>query len=82
MEEVFKGDKMFWVNIDTPTKTCTIHTENCDSSKNKKDTKLKGVGLLKSDGGWLPFGTFVQAEDYCKKEFVQSGYIIRKDVCL
>ena len=73
---------MFWVNIDTPTKTCTMHTADCISTKTKRETKLKGVGLLKRDGGWLSFGTFVQTEDYCKREFGPKGYSIRKDSCL
>jgi hypothetical protein len=73
---------MFWVNIDTTTKTCTMHTADCINAKTKSETKLKGVGLLKRDGGWLSFGTFVQTEDYCKREFGPKGYSIHKDSCL
>jgi len=73
---------MFWVNIDIPTKTCTMHTGDCIDTKRRRETKLKGVGLLKRDGGCLSFGTFVETEKYCKQEFGPRGFIIRKDTCL
>ncbi len=73
---------MFWVNVDIPSKTCTMHTTECIHTKNRRETKLKGLGVLKSDGGWLSFGTFVQTEDYCKREWEPKGYTIRKDICL
>ena len=41
-----------WVNIDKPTKKCTIHTnDRCQYVINKKETSLKGIENLKTDGG-------------------------------
>lgn len=79
---MLKETKMFWVNIDTPAKTCTMHTSECVDVKRKRETKLKGIGLLKRDGGWLSFGTFVETENYCKRELGPKDYAIRKDTCL
>ena len=63
-----KEMKMFWINVDIPRKTCIMHTDDCIYTKRMRETKLKGLGVLKRDGGWLSFGTFVQTEDYCKLE--------------
>jgi len=65
---------MVWVNIDKPTKKCTIHFGNCTYVKNKKETKLKGIEELKSDGGWLSFDTIAKARHYCSSNF--ANYVI------
>ena len=77
-----KEMKMFWVSVDIPTKTCIMHTDDCIYTKRMRETKLKGVGVLKRDGGWLSFGTFLQTEDYCKREWEPRSYAIRKGICL
>ena len=57
---------MIWVNVDIPTKMCTIHTNrNCDYIENKCETPNKGVDELKSDGGWMRFEGIVLAKKYC-----------------
>lgn len=43
---------MFLVNVDKPTRTCTIHKEGCRYVL-KNETPLKGIGELKDDGGWV-----------------------------
>ncbi len=73
---------MVLVNVDIPQKTCIMHTDDCIYTKRMHETKLKGIGVLKRNGGWLLFGTFVQTEDYCKREWEPRGYGVRKDTCL
>ncbi len=52
-----KGMKIFWVNVDMPTKTCIMHTDECIYTKGMRETKLKGIGVLKRDGGVRHFCT-------------------------
>lgn len=40
----------YWVNVDKPTKTCTIHVRGCKYENRKSETKYKGIGELKRDG--------------------------------
>ncbi|MEK3853456.1 hypothetical protein [Cytobacillus sp. FSL H8-0458] len=55
---------LIWVNIDKPTRTYTIHKAGtCTYVIQKKETKHKGIGKLKEDGGWLPF----ESMDYVNK---------------
>ena len=59
-----------WVNIDKPTKQCTIHTSpNCVWVRKMKQTPNKGIGHLKRDGGWLSFNAPRSAQSYCKSNF-------------
>lgn len=68
---------MIWVNVDKPTKKCTIHTNSdCQYVVNKRNTPYKGVGELKSDGGWLSFPTLTDAENYCKTKH-QNYFVTR-----
>jgi len=73
-------DAMIWVNIDKPTKKCTIHNKDCTFAKNKEETKLKGIGSLKRDGGWLSFKTEDAAENYCQENY--NNYYISKHCIL
>ncbi|MCR2820053.1 hypothetical protein [Lederbergia panacisoli] len=60
----FKGNsKNVWMNIDKPTKKCTIHT-NCSYLDKKSETKYKGILELKRDGGWLKFDSKNEAKKY------------------
>ena len=68
---------MFWVNVDKPTQTCTIHKEGCQYILSE-ETSHKGIGELKDDGGWLSFTSIEEAEDYCQKEWEAKGYIVRR----
>jgi hypothetical protein len=65
---------MFWVNVDKPTKKCTIHKKNCTYVVKQRETTLKGIGKLKKDGGWFDFKTNNEAENYCRSNF--SNYNI------
>lgn len=58
---------IIWINVDKPTKKCTIHTNlGCQYLAKKSDTPYKGVEKLKRDGGWLSFSTLTDGENYCK----------------
>jgi hypothetical protein len=47
---------MVWLNVDKPTKKCTLHmNDSCTYLLKKSETPYKGIGNLKRDGGWLSF---------------------------
>ncbi|AFQ45347.1 MULTISPECIES: hypothetical protein [Desulfosporosinus] len=47
---------MVWMNVDKPTKKCTLHmNSSCNYLQEKRETEYKGIGNLKCDGGWLSF---------------------------
>lgn len=55
-----------WVNINKPTKKCAIHTDlSCSFVINKKETRRKGIEMLKIDGGWKSFTNYLDASEYC-----------------
>jgi hypothetical protein len=57
-----------WVNIDKPTKKCTIHSK-CTYLDKKRETKYKGILELKRDGGWLKFDSNNQAKEFIKNHY-------------
>jgi hypothetical protein len=68
------------MNIDKPTKKCKVHNHsNCQYVKNKQETVLKGVGKLKSDGGWLSFETLLEAPNFQQVEF--PSYELKDCTC-
>jgi hypothetical protein len=66
----------FWLNIDKPTKRCTIHRKGCIYERNKKETPLKGINKLKQDGGWLPFLTTNEINEYFNQRWKKNNYIL------
>lgn len=78
---MFGAKNPVWVNVDKPTKKCTIHSgQSCTFVKKwvpKMPTPYKSLGLpLSRDGGWIEFGKLGDAEKYCRKEF--SDYTVVK----
>jgi hypothetical protein len=64
-----------WVNVDKPTRHCTIHGDpTCGFAEGKTATDWKGIGEIKRDGGWLSMASVEAAEKYCKAEY--PGYDI------
>jgi len=60
----------FWMNVDKPLKKCTIHCENgCSWVIKKAGTPFKGKGCIKRDGGWLPFESLTEAQNYARSEY-------------
>lgn len=61
-----------WVNVDKPTKTCTIHAdEGCTYVKDRQETPFKGVGELKRDGGWISFNSVDEARNWCQSKYTR-----------
>ena len=58
----------FWVNVDKPTKTCTIHKSECGHVLKSETPYYKGIRRLKRDGGWLSFASLEEAEDCGRRE--------------
>lgn len=52
----------YWLNVDFPTSTCTVHTIDCYFKPRKN--KYKGVRVLARDGGWMPFPDVVSLRKY------------------
>jgi hypothetical protein len=72
---------MYWLNIDFPTKQCTVHRQNCNQ-RPKKEPKYKGFGTLKRDGGWLSFKTTGEAEFLYRSKYQGRGYkFVRCSYC-
>lgn len=67
---------MVWVNVDKPTKNCTIHGSNCIFVLRKRETKYKGLGKIKRDGGWILFESVEDAYTFCKERFPE--YKVRR----
>lgn len=64
-----------WVEVDIPTKTCTIHANlECMYSIEKKETDTKGLNESKADGGWFSFGNMDEAENYCLNLKDEKGF--------
>jgi hypothetical protein len=66
--------EQFWMNIDKPTKRIVLHHLVCRHQKAKQETPYKGIRELKRDGGWLPFGSHCEAEDYFLCELQPKGF--------
>jgi len=47
----------YWLNVDKPTKKCVLHIRGCVFEVDKQESKRKGVGKTKKDGGWLVFSS-------------------------
>jgi hypothetical protein len=66
---------MVWVNVDRPTRRCTLHTNlDCVYVARKQETLYKGLEKMRRDGGWFSFPTLKDAERFCKTRF--SDYSI------
>jgi hypothetical protein len=62
-----------WVNVDIRTKTCTIHKNlHCAFIINMNDSNLKGINVLRQDGGWLSFESLEEGNLFCHDQY--SGY--------
>ncbi|AET68686.1 hypothetical protein Desor_3182 [Desulfosporosinus orientis DSM 765] len=56
---------MVWLDVDQPTKKCTLHMNgSCSYLQEKRETLYKGIGDLKRDGGWLSFSDPKLAKSY------------------
>ena len=58
----------YWLNIDLPTSDAKLHVSSCRHAISISPTELKGVGRLKTDGGWIPFETVEEAQAFVRKE--------------
>ena len=58
----------YWLNIDIPTGDAKVHVSSCRHAAAISPTALKGVGRLKTDGGWMVFESEQEAQDFVRKE--------------
>ena len=65
----------YWMNIDKPKKRCTVHSEVCRYAIEKSETSLKGIGMIKIAGGWMPFISIEEARKYFDDEWYSLGYM-------
>jgi len=78
---------MFWVNVDRPLKTCTIHGEPCRYVsyyvRGEGKSQFKGIEESKRDGGWFSHPSIGEAEDFCQREWAPKGFKIKQGcICL
>jgi len=57
----------YWVNVDTVTKSCTVHTSECSHQPRK--SKFKNVRSMGRDGGWMPFPDYPSLVKYKRTQF-------------
>ncbi len=78
IENCETGEKVmattYWMNIDRPSRRCQLHRSDCDHVQSKYATPLKGVGELRSDGGWLGFGSIPEAFSYFDRNYRELEY--------
>ncbi len=73
---------MYWMNVDIPTRQCTLHRSGCTYERRKRATPYKGIGHLGRDGGWLSFSSEQEARDYFSRHFLPQGYqFVRCSYC-
>lgn len=53
-----------WIDIDKPTKTFSIHSEN-----RSRNPKYKGINQMFRDGGWFEVGNYDEAVDLFKEKY-------------
>ena len=58
----------YWLNIDFPSKTVTLHKDSCMLCK-PYEQKNKGVNKLLPNGGWYDFKTIEAAKALYEKYY-------------
>jgi hypothetical protein len=64
----------YWLNVDKPTKKCALHVKGCVFEVEKQESKGKGIGKIKKDGGWLVFSSSEKARDYFQQNWASRGH--------
>lgn len=64
---------MYWLNIDIPTRICTLHLDGC-RTKPTVEPGFKGFGRMKRDGGWFVFSSSQETSAHYKQEWKTRGY--------
>jgi hypothetical protein len=75
---------MYLLNIDKPTKSCTLHFLNCYTIL-LEGTKRKGIDHLLEDGGWIKFTSKEEAissydSEYKGFSFKDCGKCMKRDL--
>jgi hypothetical protein len=65
----------FWLNVDKPTQTCTLHESDCVHVINKQANQAQEKQESKPDDNWHGFETKEQAEDWYTINFAGFGLI-------
>ena len=64
----------YWMNVDRPSRRCQLHRSDCVHVQSIYATPLKGVGELRSEGGWLEFGSIPEAFSYFDRNYRELEY--------
>ena len=70
---------MFWLDVDKPTKTATVHRDECVHAV-PECGEHKGVNEMLRDGGWLSFDSVGEAMRLHKERRL-TGKIVMCSVC-
>lgn len=71
---------MYLLNIDKPTKSCTLHRSNCHTVL-IKETNRKGINRILVDGGWIKF--ISKEEAINSYEFKQLNFLFNEcNLCM
>jgi hypothetical protein len=74
---------MYRMNIDNPTRSCTIHAASCNTVL-LRNTNRKGIEKMLTDGGWFGFNSMEEAlaeyeNNYSKFELKECRKCISGD---
>lgn len=61
------GEVRYWLNVDYPGRSCTVHLPSCQYEPRKG--KWKNVGSMGRDGGWMPFSDYPSLVNYKDSRF-------------
>jgi hypothetical protein len=70
-----KSKWKFWLNVDEPSQSCTLHENDCVHVLNNSETESKGIEEEKRDGGWYGFDSREAAEQFYQVNFAGFGLI-------
>jgi len=70
---------MFWLDVDKPTKTATVHRDECVHAV-PGGGEQKGVNEMRRDGGWFSFDSVGEAMRFHKEQQL-TGRVIMCSHC-
>jgi len=71
----------YWLNVDVPTNTATLHADASPCADARRETDLKGRDSLKKDGGWLRFQTEAAAQGWVARELESRLTLVKCARC-
>lgn len=68
------SSEAYWLNVDLPMKRAVLHYADCRHVETRQETRYKGVGEWKRDGGWISFAAQEHADEYFRQNLQAKGF--------